>query len=129
MLPEAQHGDLALTRGLKASQIEVTQQVKSKHTSKTHDLIVLQIDLENLPPHERPSQEPWSDERLLQLNLAAYNAMTAQSLPNPWQLNLAAYTEEFLKECETLNLLFEETRAQKFLGALEDAAHKRSRKQ
>ena len=87
--------------------------------------MVLQIDLENLPPHERPSQEPWSGERLLQLNLAAYNAMTAQSPPNPWQLNLAAYIEKFLEECETLDLLFEDTRARTFLAALDDAAHKR----
>ena len=63
MLREAQHGDLALTHGLKASQIEVTQQVKSEDTTKTHDLIVLQIDLEDLPPHERPSYNAMTRRR------------------------------------------------------------------
>ena len=53
--------------------------------------------------------------------------MTAQSPPNPWQLNLAAYIVKFLEECETLDLELEDTRAQKFLAALDDAAHKRGK--
>ena len=114
-LPQAQHGDLALTRGLTASQIEVTQQVKSKYTSKTHDLMVLQIDLENLPPHKRPYIK---EERLLHWSLPAYDAMTTQEAPN---------IEKFFEECETLNLELEDTRARKFLATLDDAAHKRGK--
>ena len=55
VLPEAKHGDLALTRGLTASQIEMPQRVKSKYaTTKTHDVVVVQIDLADLPPAPWP---------------------------------------------------------------------------
>ena len=62
VLSEAKHGDLALTRGLPASQIEMPQRVKSKYaTTKTHDVVVVQIDLADLPP--APWPEPSSDVR------------------------------------------------------------------
>ena len=62
VLSEAKHGDLALTRGLPASQIEMSQRVKSKYsTTKTHDVVVVQIDLADLPP--APWPEPSSDVR------------------------------------------------------------------
>ena len=55
VLSEAKHGDLALTRGLPASQIEMPQRVKSKYaTTKTHDVVVVQIDLADLPPAPWP---------------------------------------------------------------------------
>ena len=60
MLPEATHGDLALSRGLTASQIG---EPHIGRTSKYHELVVVQISLANLPPHKRPSSEPSNDVR------------------------------------------------------------------
>ena len=52
MLPEAKHGDLALSRGLTATQIEVTGVGCNTDdaTSNAHELVVVQLSLGDLPP-------------------------------------------------------------------------------
>ena len=65
MLPEAKHGDLALSRGLTTTQIVQTRVGCNTDdaTSNAHELVVVQISLGDLPPHKRPAFEPSSDER------------------------------------------------------------------
>ena len=56
---DAKHGDLALTRGLRATQIAETPSC----TSDRHDFVVLQIDLQGERTHKRSACEPSSDAR------------------------------------------------------------------
>ena len=55
MLPEATHGDLALSRGLKASQMGVPP---IGRTSKIHEPVIVQINLADLPPTSVPRRRP-----------------------------------------------------------------------
>ena len=52
MLPEAKHGDLALSRGLTASQIAETRVGCNTDdaTSNAHELVVVQLSLGDVPP-------------------------------------------------------------------------------
>ena len=99
MLPEAQHGDLALSRGLTATQIEVTRVGCNTDdaTSNAHELVVVQLSLGDLPPHKRPSLEPSSGARA---------SSAAQPAPGARRLS-------------------EDSRARKFLAALDVAAYER----
>ena len=89
-LLEAQHGDLALSRGLTATQISETLV-----GGKEHELVVVQINLEDLPEQKRPTLEPSSDAR---------ESSVAEPAPAARCLN-------------------EDSRARKFLAALDEAAH------
>jgi hypothetical protein len=99
MLPEAKHGDLALSHGFTASQIAVTRVGCNTDdaTSNAHELVVVQISLGDLPPHKRSSLEPSSD---------AHESSAAQPAPAARRLS-------------------EDSRARKFLAALDEAAHER----
>ena len=99
MLPEAKHGDVALSRGLTATQIAVTRVGCNTDdaTNNAHELVVVQLSLGDLPPHKRPSLEPSSDAR---------ESSAAQPAPGARRLS-------------------EDSRARKFLAALDEAAHER----
>jgi len=94
-LLEAQHGDLALSRGLTATQISETLV-----GGKEHELVVVQINLEDLPEQKRPTLEPSSDAR---------ESSVAEPAPAARCLN-------------------EDSRALKFLTAIDEAAHASSSK-
>ncbi len=99
MLPEAKHGDLALSHGLTATDIE-TKRVgcdTDSATSNAHELVVLQLSLDDLPLHKRPSFEPSSDAR-----------ESSATKPAP-----------------VASRLSEDSHARKFLAALDEAAHER----
>ena len=89
-LLDAQHGDLALSRGLTATQISETLV-----GGKEHELVVVQINLEDLPEQKRPTLEPSSDAR---------ESSVAEPAPAARCLN-------------------EDSRALKFLTAIDEAAH------
>ena len=91
-LLDAKHGDLALSRGLTATQISET-----RVGGNEHELVVVQINLEDLPPQKRPTLEPSSDAR---------ESSAAQPAPAARRLS-------------------EDSRARKFLAALDEAAHER----
>ena len=78
-LPEAKHGDLALPRGLTVTQIGETRVPCNTDlaTSHAHELVVVQINLEDLSPQKRPSLEPSSDARE---SSAAHPAPAARGL-------------------------------------------------
>ena len=99
MLPEARHGDLALTHGLTATQIHVTGVGcnADNGTSDSHELVVVQVDIGDLPPHKSPSLGPWSDARA---------SSAAQPAPEARRV-------------------MEDSRARKFLAKLDEAAHER----
>ena len=89
-LLDAQHGDLAVSRGLTATQISETSVGGDEH-----ELVVVQINLEDLPKQKRPTLEPSSDAR---------ESSVAQPAPAARRLS-------------------EDSRARKFLAALDEAAH------
>ena len=91
--------DLALTRGLTATQIAVTRVGcnTDEATSNAHELVVVQLNLDDLPPQKRPSLELSSDAR---------ERSAAQPAPAARRLR-------------------EDCRARKFLAALDEAAHER----
>ena len=74
MRPEAKHGDVALSRGLTATQIEVTRVGCNTDdaTSKAHNLVVLQLSLGDLPP--RISAPRWSP-RVARVRAALHNLL------------------------------------------------------
>ena len=98
-LLDSKHGDMALSHGLTATQIAETRVGCNTDdaTSNAHELVVLQLNLEDLPPQKRPSLEPSSDARE---SSAAHPAPAARGLS-------------------------ENSRARKFLAALDEAAHGR----
>ena len=62
MLTGAKHGDLAMSTGLRATQILDTGcHPAGNEDQEEHDLVVLQISLQNLPRHKRPALESSSD--------------------------------------------------------------------
>ena len=88
-----------MSRGLTATQIAETRVGCNTDdaTSNAHELVVLQLNLEDLPPQKRPSLEPSSDAR---------ESSAAQPAPAARRLS-------------------EDSRARKFLAALDEAAHER----
>ena len=96
-LPEAKHGDLALSRGLTATQIGETRVPCNTDdaTSNAHELVVVQLQLDERLPQKRPSLEFSSDAPE---SSAAQPAAAARRLS-------------------------EDSRAHKFLAALDEAAN------
>ena len=127
MLPEAKHGDLALSRGLTATQIAETGVGCNAEdaTSNAHELVVVQISLGDLPPHKRPALEPSSDERE---SSAAQPAPAARHLSEESRAPAASAhpqpSSAAQLACATPRRS-EESRARKFLAALDEAAHER----
>ena len=95
VLPEASYGDLALTHGLKANQMELTG--VGLPTIGTHELVVVQVEIEDLSPPKRPSLGSWSDAR----------------------------TSSVVRPAPRVSRVMEDSRARKFLATLDEAAHKR----
>ena len=72
-LPEAKHGDLALSRGLTAAQIAVIRVGcnTDNTTSHAHELVVVQLNLEDLLPQKRASLET----RVTRVRAALHNLL------------------------------------------------------
>ena len=72
-LPDAKHGDLALPRGLTATQIAVTRVGCNTDdaTSNAHELVVVQLNLEDLLPQKRASLET----RVTRVRAALHNLL------------------------------------------------------